>query len=241
MQGLPPPGLCPKSRPPASARTPPPNDPSAGSASGAWLLIAAAAVLILAAVVLWRRHAAARPQAAAAHRAAAPASRSPPPRQRPATSTSISTPSAPSPRSITDSITSQVNGLVIAVHFKEGQLVQQGRPADRHRSAPVSGDAAAGAGASGARPERAGAGADGPGALPRRAGAQRDRAADARRPGKARAAGSGHRQERSGHRAVSTSCRSTTATSPRRSAARSACAWSIRATWCRPMAPPRWR
>ncbi len=32
----------------------------------------------------------------------------------------------------TDSITSQVNGLVVAVHFKEGQLVQQGRPADRH-------------------------------------------------------------------------------------------------------------
>ncbi len=32
---------------------------------------------------------------------------------------------------------SQITGQVMAVHYREGQMVQQGRPADRHRPAPL--------------------------------------------------------------------------------------------------------
>ena len=33
----------------------------------------------------------------------------------------------------TDSITAQVTGVITAVHYREGQFVHKGRPADRHR------------------------------------------------------------------------------------------------------------
>jgi multidrug efflux system membrane fusion protein len=92
------------------------------------LLIVAAAGLIIAAVVLWRHHAAAEAQAAAARRAA---------------SAGISVTTATAKTGdvneylnaigtvtpfYTDSITSQVNGPVISVSFKEGQLVRKGDP-----------------------------------------------------------------------------------------------------------------
>jgi multidrug efflux system membrane fusion protein len=90
-----------------------------------WALIGAVVVLI-AALLIWRRHEANEAAAATARRAAA-------------APTSITTVTARTgdinvylqaigtvTPVYTDSITSQVNGLVVAVHYKEGQLVHKG-------------------------------------------------------------------------------------------------------------------
>jgi len=92
-----------------------------------WLWIAAIAVLlIIGGIWLWRRHEAAQAAAAAARRAA---------------SAGVTVTTATASKGdigvyltaigtvtpvYTSSITSQVNGLVTAVHYKEGQLVRQG-------------------------------------------------------------------------------------------------------------------
>ena len=73
----------------------------------------------------------------------------------------------------TDSITSQVNGLVVAVHYKEGQRVSKGDPLIDIDPRPYRATAFAGARGAGARRESARAGTDGPGTLPCRVGTQR--------------------------------------------------------------------
>jgi membrane fusion protein, multidrug efflux system len=89
-----------------------------------WILIAIVLVLLLVlAVVLWRHHEAAKKPAPA------------PPKINITTATAkkgdigvyLDAIGTVTPVH-TDSITSQVNGLIIAVHFKEGQLVSKGDP-----------------------------------------------------------------------------------------------------------------
>ena len=91
-------------------------------------LLALAVILIIAVVLIWRHHEATEAAAAAARRAAA---------------AGITVTSATAKTGdvnvyldaigtvtpvYTSSITSQVNGLVVAVGFKEGQLVRKGEP-----------------------------------------------------------------------------------------------------------------
>ena len=125
-------------------------------------LIAAAVILILAAVLIWHQHAATAAATAAARRAAAAG----------ITITSVTAETGDINVYLnaigtvtpvfTDSITSQVSGPVTAVNFQEGQLVHKGDALIEIDAASVPRHAAAGAGNSRARPERAGPGADGP-------------------------------------------------------------------------------
>ena len=62
----------------------------------------------------------------------------------------------------TDSITSEVTGLVVAVHYKEGQLVSKGDPLVDIDSRPYRAKSPAGTRCSGAGRERVGTSADGP-------------------------------------------------------------------------------
>ncbi len=73
----------------------------------------------------------------------------------------------------TDSITSQVDGLVVAVNFQEGQRVSKGDPLIDIDPRPYRATLIAGARGAGARRKCAGASTDGPATLPRRVGAQR--------------------------------------------------------------------
>ena len=134
----------------------------------------------------------------------------------------------------TASITSQVNGIVTAVHYTEGQLVHKGDASDRHRSAD--------------RIEATLLQAQG--VLERDQGilaqAQMDldryRAAWARNAipkqtlddqEKIGAAGPGDGEERPGNSASTTRFRLSSVTSSLRLRAELACGWWIRAMWCR--------
>ena len=123
----------------------------------------------------------------------------------------------------TSSITSQVTGLVMAVHYREGQLVHKGDPLIDIDPRPFQAQLAQAEGTLEKDTQMlAQASMD----LERYRAAwatERHRQADPRRPGKARAAGSGTGEDRPGHGAVRQGATRSTATSPRPSTAASDC------------------
>ena len=165
-------------------------------------LIIAIVVALIIVGVIWHRHEASAAAAAAAKRAAAAGIS--------ITSTAAETGDinvylyaiGTVTPVFTDSITSQVNGPVMAVNFREGQLVNKGDSLIEIDPRPYRATLLQAQGILERDQNVLAQAADGSEALPGGAGAQRHCAADRRRSGKTRAAGPGHGQERSGHGAV---------------------------------------
>ena len=102
----------------------------------------------------------------------------------------------------TSSVTSQVTGLVMAVHYREGQLVHKGEALIDIDPRPFQAKLAQARRHAGKRHADAGAGHHGPGALSRGVGPEWDCQANPRRPGKDRFAVPGTGEVRSGHGAI---------------------------------------
>ena len=102
----------------------------------------------------------------------------------------------------TDTITSQVTGLVTAVHYREGQTVRRGQPLIEIDARPYQAQLLQARGSAGAGHQSAGAGEDGPGAVSDSVGAECHCQTDAGRPGEAGAAIRRDGEERPGNGAV---------------------------------------
>ncbi len=137
----------------------------------------------------------------------------------------------------TSSITAQVTGIIIGVHYTEGQRVAKGDPLIDIDSRPYRATLMQAQGALRTGRESSRAGADGSGSATRQAWA---RNAIAKQilddQEKLVLPGRRHRKERRRNGCNSIRCRWITATSPRPSPAASVCGWWIPATWCSPRA-----
>ena len=159
-------------------------------------LIALAVIVIVAAVLIWRHHAATQAAAAAARRAAAAGISVTTTTARTGDINVYLTAIGTVTPVYTNSITSQVNGLVTAVNFKEGQLVRKGEGLVEIDSRPYRATLMQAQGTLDRDQgvlEQAQMDLD---ALPRGPGAQRDRQTDGGRSGKAGGAGPGYGEER---------------------------------------------